>query len=216
MSNHAKAWINEKTGDIHSPKGRLVWPHLLEARANPKIVGSKKKFNAVLLIPAGADITVISNEIKAKAEAEFGKDWAKKKLRFPLVKTADEPKLAEYADKFPYVLKPSANEEFPPFVYSPNAQRYQGDGSDIYSGRWAIVAGTAWTYTTGSNGIGWNLNRVQLLDHDETIAGGRVDTSEGFEAVDVPTGGSTDDVFGGGKPATPDSKNALFNDDLPI
>jgi hypothetical protein len=210
MSNHDKAWLNEKTGDIHSPKGRLVWPALLEAKTNRKVPNSKPKFNTVLLIPKGADVSAIVADIQAAAEAEHGKDWKKKKLRLPLAQTKDEPRLVEFAEAFPYVLKPSANADFKPFVLGPNAKPFQGDASDIYSGRWAIIAGRAWGYSTGSDGVGWNLNRVQLLDHDDPIANGRIDTSEGFEAIEVdgPTGqGAVAPGAQGvaGAPATADS-----------
>lgn len=183
MSRYANATVDEKTGEIFSPKGRLVYPELLTARPNRKIPDSKPKFGALLLIPKTADVSAIKNAIEEAARAEHGKDWKNKKLRLPLVKTTDEPKLAEYAEDYPYVLKASANQDFPPVVFGPNAKPFSGDRSDIYGGRWAVIAGGAWGYSTGSSGVGWNLNRVQLLDHDEPIGGGRVTSSDGFEAL---------------------------------
>lgn len=209
MSKYLIAWLNEATGDIHSPKVRMVYPTLLEPKANRKIPGSALKFNVIGLIPKVATFDLMSAEVVRAATEKHGKDWKLKKLRMPLVKTTDEPKLAQYAEEFPYLLKASANADFPPFVYGPDAKRFTGKPQDIYSGRWAVIAGLAWGYDIGSLGVGWNLNRIQLLDHDEVIAGGRVDTAEGFEAVaaaDEPTktsgavpGGkavSTDDIFG--------------------
>jgi hypothetical protein len=199
MSKHKTAWLNEETGEIMSPKGRFVWPQFLQPKANPKVADSKKKFSCVFLIPKDANIDAIKAEIQRAAEEKHGKKWKEKKLRMPLGKTADEPKLAEYAEDFPFVLKPSANEEFAPFVFGPDGKPFKGDPSDIYGGRWGIIAGAGWGYNTGSDGVGWNLNRVQLLDHDEPIGGGRVSTSSGFEAADI--GGSAP---GGGKPASTD------------
>lgn len=206
MSKFLVAWLNEATGDIHTPKVRMVYPTLLEPRANRKIPGSAPKFNVIGLIPAAAKFEIMTAEVIRAAVEKHGKNWKEKKLRLPLVKTDTEPKLAQYAEEFPYLIKASANADFPPFIYGPDTKRFAGKPQDIYSGRWAVIAGGAWGYDTGSLGVGWNLNRIQLLDHDEVIAGGRVDTAEGFEAVsaaDEPAGGadkgtvkSTDDIFG--------------------
>lgn len=201
MSKFLTAWLNEDTGEIMSPKLRFVWPNFLVAKANKKVPDSKPKFNCVGLIPAAANIDAIKAEIARAAEEKHGKKWKTIKLRMPLSKTEDEPKLAEFAADFPYVLKPSANEDFPPFVFGPDGKPFKGAPSDIYGGRWGIIAGGAWGYDTGSSGVGWNLNRVQLLDHDEPIGGGRVETASGFDAADIadaPSGGkpsSTDDIF---------------------
>jgi hypothetical protein len=201
MSKLLTAWVNEATGEIFSPKVRLVWPNLLVAKANRKVPDSKPKFSCVALIPKDANIDVIKTEIARAAQEKHGAKWKTMKLRMPLGKTEDEPKLAEFAEEFPFVLKPSANEDFPPFVFGPDAKPFKGQPSEIYGGRWAIVVGGGWGYDTGSSGVGWNLNRVQLLDHDEPIGGGRVATADGFDIADVgaaPSGSkatSTDDIF---------------------
>lgn len=202
MSKHLTAWLNEDTGEIMSPKVRLVWPNFLVAKPNKKIPGSKPKFGCVALIPKAADIEAIKTECARAAEEKHGKKWKEVKLRKCLVKTADEfPNLAELAEEYPHALKPSANEDFPPFVFGPDGKPFKGASSEIYGGRWAIIAGGAWGYDTGSSGVGWNLNRVQLLDHDEPIGGGRVETASGFDAADIgaaPGAGkpsSTDDIF---------------------
>lgn len=201
MSKLLTAWLNEDTGEIFSPKLRLVWPNFLIAKANRKVPDSKPKFNCVGLIPKAANIDVIKTEIARAALEKHGAKWKTIKLRMPLGKTEEEPKLAEFAAEFPFVLKPSANEDFPPYVFGPDAKPFKGQPSEIYGGRWAILVGNAWGYDTGSSGVGWNLNRVQLLEHDEPIGGGRVATNSGFDVADVgaaPSGAgptSTDDIF---------------------
>lgn len=202
MSKLLTAWLNEDTGEIFSPKLRLVWPNFLVTKVNRKVPNSKPKFGCVGLIPKAANIDVIAAEITRAAVEKHGPKWKLiKEFRKPLEKTADNPKLAEYAEAFPWMLKSSANEDFPPFVFGPDAKPFKGQPSEIYGGRWAIIVGGAWGYDTGSSGVGWNLNRVQLLDHDEPIGGGRVETNAGFEAADVgaaPAGdkpSSTDDIF---------------------
>lgn len=207
MSNpkHLTAWVNNETGEVFSPKGRLVYPALLEAKVNRKFPNNPPKFQTLLLIPKAANIDAIKAEIGRAAAGTHGAGWQKKKLRLPLKKTDDNPKLAEYAAEFPFCLDASANKDFPPFVFGPDAKPFKGESSEVYSGRWAVIAGSAWGYNTGSDGVGWNLNRIQLLDHDEAIAGGRVATAAGFEAADVSgsapttddvdTGGSADDLW---------------------
>lgn len=199
MSKADTAWLNEETGDIHSPRGRLAWVSLLKPRENKKIPGSTPKYQAVLMIPKTANIKLLSDAITEAAVAKHGKDWKTKKLRLPLQKTADEPKLAEYADDYPYLLKTAANADYPPYVVGPDTKPFKGTEQDIYPGRWAVVAGGAWGYSTGSMGVGWNCNRVQLLQHDDAlpIRGGPAQTSSGFEAIedDGEKASTSDDIF---------------------
>lgn len=220
MSKFATAWKHEDTGQTFSPRGRMVWPTLLVAKVNPKFPEKPARFSCTLLIPAGADIKAISVEITRAAAEKHGADWKKKikKDKYPLQKTEDHNTLAPFAAEFPFFLNAAANLDFPPHVLGPDAKPFKGDASDIYSGRWGLIAGGAWGYDKGSNGVGWNLDRVQLLDHAEPIAGGRVADATGFEAATVvepkkgagPSGPAktTDDVFGGDDG---DTVEGLFN-----
>lgn len=202
MSKYLTAWKNEATGEIMSPKGLLVWPTLLEPRGNKKYPANAPKFSCGLLIPKAANVDLIKSELYRVAEEKYGKDFRKKKVDYPLLKTTEQEKLAAFAGDYPYFLKTSASKDFAPFVVGPNAKPFEGDASDIYSGRSGIIAGGAWPW--GQNvGVGWNLSRVQLLDHGEAlpVGGGSIRTVEGFESVDVgASGGETaktaDDVFG--------------------
>lgn len=214
MSNYLSAWVNEKTGEIMSPKGLLVWPALLEAKINRQYPNNPPKHSCTLLIPKAANTDAIKAEIARAAEAKYGKDFRKKKVDYPLLPTKDHEKLAQFAAEYPSYLKASSNKDFPPFIIAPNAKPFDGDASDIYSGRWGIIAGNAWGW--GQNvGVGWNLNRVQLLDHGDPLpvgGGGAARTVEGFESVDVAassggTAKTADDVFG---------DSADLNDELGI
>lgn len=197
MSKLQTAWKNEATGDIHSPKGRLLWPKLLKAERSRKFPERAPQFSGGLLIPKAANIDALKEEIARVGAEVHGKDWSKKGLNLCLKQTASIEKLAEFAEAFPYLLNAAANEGFPPFVFGPDAKPYNAaDVSGVYGGRWAVIAGSAWGSKTGKGNVGWNLNRVQLLDHDEPIGGGRSATAEGFEAVEVsgsaPSGGASD------------------------
>ena len=177
-SKYDTAWLSEDTGDIHTPKCRMVWPTLLEPRSMKNVPDSKPKFSVTLLIPKSANIDALKKGLVDVALGKFGKEWQKKKLLLPLLKTDDNEKLSEYAEAFPWLLRCSANAAFcSTFVYGPNAQKFEGDASEIYSGRWAVVAGNMYAYDNVSKGASFGLNRIQLLDHDEAIAGGRVATN---------------------------------------
>lgn len=203
MSKFDTAWLNEETGEIHTPKARMVYPTLLEARGIKDKPDSKPKFSVTLLLPKAANIDIISASLVAALKDKFGADWKKKKLLYPLLKTVDQERLLEYADDYPFILRCSANENFAPFIYGPDAKQFTGGASDIYSGRWCVVAGKFFAYDNVSKGASFGLNRIQLLDHDEPVAGGRVATASGFEQVSVKgtafdtKAKTTDDVLGG-------------------
>lgn len=188
MSDYDTA-TRDDSGEIISCKGRLIWPNLLEAKQSRKFPDRAPQFGSGLLLPAGANIDAIKEEIDRVGKEVHGVNWKKNKsLNLCLKKTGDNEKLAEFAEKFPLFLSAAANADFPPFVFGPDALPFKGSSSEVYGGRWAVISGSAWGVKTGNGNIGWNLNRVQLLDHDEPIAGGRVATSSGFKKVAVAAG----------------------------
>lgn len=204
MSKYDTFWLNEQTSEIHTPKFRMVWPVLppMEARGIKGKADSKPKFNVTGLLPARCDLSLLKTQMAEELQAKFGKEWKKKKLLYCLLATENDEHLSEYKDACPNFLRMSANPEFPPFVYWPNTKQFDGQVSEIYSGRWATAAGKLYTYDNVNKGVSFSLNRIQLLDHDEPIVGGRVATASGFEAADVgsSTGGKVEnasDVFGG-------------------
>lgn len=180
MSSLNKAFLIETTGNIMTPKGRCLYPDVFKAT---QVKGQGKfKYRITLLIPKGADISVLEKEI-ADASADFVK--AKIKWDNPLHKTKDEPKLAELADEFPYFIR--ANADNRPQVVGPSLKIINEDaGADeVYGGRHARISVGVYSYKDKpGNGVGLGLSNVQFLDHDEPLGGGRVAASAEFEAVD--------------------------------
>lgn len=206
MSKLLTAWVNEETNEVHTPKGRMIYPNLLEPRAIKDDPNSKPKFGVSLLLPKTANIDALKKLVADTAEKEFGKQWQSKAKRLPLLKTTDYERLKDYADEYPLFLRASANPDLPPFIFGANAKPFAGDASDIYSGRWAVCAVRAYAFNkVGNTGVAFGLQRIQLLDHDEPIAGARVATASGFEAAEVGDSsapasagggdGSTDDLW---------------------
>jgi hypothetical protein len=199
--------FNEATGEIFVP-GRMVWPTLFEARGIKNKPDSKPKFSVSVLIPKAVKLDwerfkdggecrdPLTKNIAEAAAGKFSSKWRDRKLLMPLFKSVDEPKFRELAEEYPYFLRGSATPEYPPFLFGPDAKPFdRSKQSDVYSGRWAIVAGSAYAYDNVQKGVNFGMNRVQFLDHDEPIAGGRVQTAEGFEAVTFAPGASADAVW---------------------
>lgn len=184
MSKYGEAWYNKETDEVHTPRCRMVYPNLLEPRGIKNDATSKPKYGVTLLIPAEANIEALKTAAAEAAKSKFGAKPTK--IKTPFLVTADYERLADYKDAFPNFIRVSATPEFPPFLFGPNAKQFDGDASDIYSGRWAVAAVRPYAYDqAGNKGVAFGLQRIQFLDHDEAIAGGRVATASGFAAAEV-------------------------------
>jgi hypothetical protein len=209
MSENPKlkvAWFNEATNEFFTPKVRLVYPTLLEAKANKKYPTNPPKFSASALVPKTADIGAIIGAVQKLAQELYGVNWKEKEVKLPIKKTAAFDKLAEYAEAYPLMIRTSANADFPPFLLGPDAKPLlKREASEVYGGRWAVMALNVWGPKPENKDvnrfISLGVQRVQLLDHDDPIASGRVATAEGF------------DSFGGDSAfdSKPASADALFD-----
>jgi hypothetical protein len=97
------------------------------------------------------------------------------------------------ADDFPWMLRCQA--KFKPDVVTPKGDRtYTEDeeADEVYGGRWArfSVRPYWWKHATGGVGVSFGLQNVQMLDHDDPIAGARVKGTAEFE----PAEGGLDDL----------------------
>jgi hypothetical protein len=201
-----KAWFNEATGEYFTPKVRLVYPALLEAKVNKKYPNNPPKFSATALVPKAADISVITAEVSKLAQSLYGANWKDPELavKLPIKKTANYEKLAEYAADYPLMIRVSANAEYPPALFGPDKKPIDRDkASEVYGGRWAILACNIWGPKPENKNVNrfvsLGVQRVQLLDHDEPIATGRIGTADGFDAIETSAksggNGSSDDLF---------------------
>lgn len=207
MSKLKVAWHNEATSEFFTPKVRLVYPQLLEPKANRKYPNNPPKFSATALVPKGSDIAVIVAEVSKIAGGLWGAKWkeADPAVKLPVKKTENYEKLAEFAEDYPLMLRVSANAEYPPVLFGPDKSKIDAatGGKEVYGGRWAVLALNVWGPKPENKNVNrfvsLGVQRVQLLDHDEPIATGRINTADGFDAVEDVGGaggnGSADDLF---------------------
>lgn len=197
MSKLLKAWFNDKTGEYFTPKVRLVYPTLLEAKINRKYPTNPPKFSSTALVPKAADISALTAAIEKIVADLYGADWRKKAaddpalaIKMPIKKTANYERLADYADEYPLMLRVSANAEYPPALFGPDTKPLvKREVSEVYGGRWAVMALNVWGPKPENKNVNrfvsLGVQRVQLLDHDEPIATGRIATADGFEGFDI-------------------------------
>ena len=186
MSNLNKAFLIESSGNIMTPKSRMLYPSLFTAT---QVKGQgKAKYRLTLLIPAKADIELLRETIMDVAKDGLGKNIDKVKWRNPLLSTKDEPRFAELAADFPWMIRPNSDNR--PQVTNPSATKIineSEEADEVYGGRWARASIGLYFYSTDKSpiaGVGLGLSNVQLLDHDEPLGGGRVAASSEFEAVE--------------------------------
>lgn len=177
-----------ESGNIITPKGRMLYPALFKPvlPVNEKDE-EKAKYQATLLIPAGSDIDAMKAAYKELVDENIPEAKRKTaKVKSPFLKTEDQERFAEMAEDFPYMIRCQA--KFKPDVVTPKGDRTLGEedeADEVYGGRWArlSVRPYFWTHPTGGKGVSFGLQNVQLLDHDDPIAGGRTRGTDEFEGV---------------------------------
>lgn len=179
-----------KTGNIITPKCRLSFPNLLEARTPPG--SDKAKFSVSMLIPPDADIALLKKAAAEAAKEKWG-DKLPNKMKSPFLDAGDH----EYEGYIAGWLLLRASSIQKPGIVNARGEPVSDD-AEVYPGRWACVSLRPFCYdTNGNRGVSFGLQNVQLLDHDEPI-GGRARAEDEFEAVgDAEVGAveSSDDIF---------------------
>jgi Enterobacter phage Enc34, ssDNA-binding protein len=196
MSKYLTASYNKATGEFLTPRCRMVYPALLKPRIPMNATVGTPKYSVTFLVPAMANLDVLKEAVDELRIRKLGK--TAKLAHEVFIPTSKFDKLREFADQYPTLIRLSATEEFPPFLFKPNTQpldRATCGEDEIYGGRWAVAAIKPYVYTKPSGGIAFGLQRLQLLDHDEPIAGGRVTSSEGFDTFDPAGGQTTDELW---------------------
>lgn len=187
MNAFKEAKFLDKTGTYMTPAGRMVYASLFQPTTmKGETDRSKAKYQITLLLPADADIRALEEA----ADRVRNDKWTPSaqrltKIRSPFLKTADSPRLAEYADDFPVMIR--LNSKTRPGVKTKGMQDVSeaDEPDEIYNGRWCRLTLSPFAYDqAGNKGVSFGLGNVQLLDHDDRIVGGAVKAEAEFEAVD--------------------------------
>ena len=135
--------------------------------------GGKPRWETVLLLPPGSDVTALLQGLEQASVDMFGprKDWPRN-LRKPediILLAPEKGKYAGYEEG--WVALSCSNSKAPPEVIDAMKQPVDNP-KEIYPGRWARLAVRPYAYKNKTAGCSLWLTHVQLLKHDEPLAGG--------------------------------------------
>lgn len=185
-----------QSGNIRTPRGRILYPALFQPRAAKGAPADSAKYQCSLLIPKGSDISAMKSAVEAILKENFSeKVRSTVKIKTPFLRTEDQPRFAEFADDFPLMIR--CNSTYRPDVVGPTMQpiREEDEADEVYGGRWGRLSVNPFAYNRpDSKGVSLGLQNVQLLDHADPIAGGRVKAENDFEAVGDALGELDDEV----------------------
>jgi hypothetical protein len=194
MSTNAAVRLDN--GNVRTPRGRIVYPSLFKpslpkGETDPK----KAKYGATLLLPKDCDLTALKDAVQECLEEFSDKVRKSAKIKMPFLHTKDQERFAEFAEDFPWMIRCGAS--YKPEVVGPTRDPIaeEDEADEVYGGRWAKFAVNAysWDHPTGGKGVSLGLQNVQLLKHDDAIAGGRVKASQQFENEEI---GDMDEEMG--------------------
>lgn len=186
--------IQHDNGNLITPKARMLYPNLFKAvLPRGETDQDKARFQISLLFPTTADLTLLKAAVQTVLEEHVtAKARQTTKIKLPFLKTEDQPRLADYAEEYPVLIR--ANARIKPDVINPAGNRElkeDEDADEVYGGRWCRVSIRPFWFDhpTGGKGVSFGLQNVQVLDHDEPMAGGRVRGLGEFEPVATADGG---------------------------
>jgi Protein of unknown function (DUF2815) len=172
---------------VITPKAVLSYPHLDEPQAAMNGMG-KPKYSAVLVFPAGTNLSALEAAVLEAATVKFGASAAAKlnsgTLKTPLRKDAEEK---GYSPGSTFINV--RTEQKPGCVYlwpGPDGKpadipddRIKGD---LYAGAFVRASLRAFAYdTNGNKGVAFALNNIQKLGDGPRLDGRKAAADE-FEA----------------------------------
>jgi hypothetical protein len=149
---------------VMTPKFRMSFPALLK----PSSVDGKDdpKYSVAMLFPEGEELKEMKKIAKQCAKDAFGKNQKGVKLPF---RDQEEKEFEGYE---PGCLFITASSEQKPGLVDEDLNDVIDPG-EVYPGRWARATVTAFSWTFGNKkGVSFGLRNIQLLDHDDNLAGG--------------------------------------------
>jgi Protein of unknown function (DUF2815) len=185
-----------KTGSIVTPRGRLSFfgaPALFRpVLAKGETDKDKAKFQAMLLFPKDADISLLRTTVKERIMAT---NWTKAEKDKVISTdamfhdTRDDPYLNELHEQFPFSIRTGTR--VAPDVRTASLETCL-DETQVYAGRWARLVVNPWCYSYGGKGVTWDLQLVQLLKNDEPFTSfSRPRAEDAFEKAELEADGDS-------------------------
>jgi len=175
----------------------MYWPKLLVPEENTINPGAGKSYSVGVLLPPGVDLTLLKEDAKRAATAKFG-SAIPSNLKLPFL-AAEEKKGLEDFKGWTLIRAATKESRGRPSCADASGKAIEATPEEAYSGRWACVSLKAWAYDkAGNRGIRFGLQSIQLLDHDEPIAGSRVNAEDEFapiEGADGSAANNANDIF---------------------
>jgi len=192
-----KAFKSDKSGNI-IVFGRMMYSSLYTATRPSKSETDPKRFQYAntVLVPEGSDLAALEAEVDQLFKDNVPEaKRATTKWKRPIHNTADQGILAIYADEYPITLRANSKawqkdgkaRPAPDVIDAKNmpvpADR---EAEETYNGRWCRMSLNPYWYPAndGQPGVSLGLVNVQLLHHDDPLAGGKAKASSDFEAVE--------------------------------
>lgn len=191
-----KAFKSEKSGNIITCQLRMMYANLITPGFPSKTERNEKKKQWAVtgLIPEGADIDVLRKAVDSVIGDNLTPAQREKtKVKIPIYKTAEDSSLAIYADDFPYFIRTNTKcfdrqgkPRPAPEVIRPNGKAIAetDEPDELYNGRWFRASLNPYWYDNENKGVSLGLVNIQLLKHDEPLAGGKVAAERDFEPVE--------------------------------
>lgn len=176
----------------------LVYPHLFQPRVMKDSGNQTPKYQTVVLIPQGYDMTPLHKLALAAATKLFGSD-AQRLIAAGVIKSPFRKQMEKAAlGQMGYSSDPNAvylnvASEQAPAVVDCNVQPIL-DPAKVYGGVVANVQvnAFAWNHPTGGKGISFGLQNVQILRDGPKLGGGNPDPKNVFKAVEPQAGSDLD------------------------
>lgn len=157
---------------------RLAFPSLDKPTKMEGTAG-EPKYQATLLFPLNADISVLRAAANAAAKGKWGDNAKKGALRNPF-RLQGEKILAGFVDGAYYI---NASSKFKPVIIGEDKQPIDATDPRVYPGVWVRAKLTCYAYDqAGNKGVAFGLVSLQRLADDEKLAGGE-DPETGLDDV---------------------------------
>lgn len=192
------ASVSAKSGNLLLPAARMMYANLYTAvLPQDETDEAKKQWQITALIPAGFDLSVIEAEIEKLIDDKIKPANAalRAKIKLPIGDTAAVASMASLAEEYPHFIRLNAKEftkdgkrRAKPDVVDSKGQPVEEarEPEETYNGRWFRGSANAFSWKNAKGGVGVSLGlvNVQLLWHDDPLAGGKAKASSDFEAVE--------------------------------